>query len=80
MDSVKAPVLAYVGELDAFVPPVEAEVLLGAPAEVDLRVVPKAGHFSFVHLPPPGMGEESGFDRDGFLAGMVEETLAFVRS
>lgn len=75
---VKTPMLVYVGELDGFVPASQVEVLRNAPAEVDLRVVPKAGHFSFVHVPPPGMPEDPGFDRERFLAGMVEETLEFV--
>jgi len=72
--------LVYVGELDTFVPAVQVEVLKAAPAEVDLRVVSGAGHFSFVHVPPPGIDEEPGFDRDRFLAEMVDETAAFVSS
>lgn len=71
------PILAYVGELDTFVPASEVEVLKTAPAEVDLRIVPKAGHFSFVHVPPPGMDEDPEFDRDRFLARMVDETYEF---
>ena len=80
LDAVKVPILAYVGELDTFVPASEVEVLKTAPAEVDLRVVPKAGHFSFVHVPPPGMDEDPEFDRDRFLARMVDETYEFVSS
>ncbi|MGW6931535.1 hypothetical protein ACWGE0_15890 [Lentzea sp. NPDC054927] len=77
LDAVKAPMLAYVGELDAFVPASEVEVLKSAPAELDLRVVPRAGHFSFVHVPPPGMDEDPAFDRDRFLAQMVDDTVEF---
>ena len=80
LDAVTAPMLVYVGELDSFVPASSVEVLKSAPAEVDLRVVPGAGHFSFVHVPPPGMAEEPGFDRERFLSEMVEETLEFVSS
>jgi pimeloyl-ACP methyl ester carboxylesterase len=77
LDAVKTPMLVYAGELDTFVPAAEVEVLKAAPAEVDLRVVPKAGHFSFVHVPPPGMDEDPAFDRDRFLARMVDETYEF---
>jgi pimeloyl-ACP methyl ester carboxylesterase len=80
LDAVTTPMLVYVGELDDFVPASSVEVLKSAPAEVDLRVVPGAGHFSFVHVPPPGMEEEPGFDRERFLAEMVDETLGFVSS
>ncbi|PWK86151.1 hypothetical protein C8D88_105194 [Lentzea atacamensis] len=80
LDEVRTPMLVYVGELDPVVPPSQAEVLKSAPAEVDLRVVPKAGHFSFVHVPPPGMDEDPAFDRDRFLDGMVHETFEFISS
>ena len=80
LDEVKTPMLVYVGELDSFVPPAQVSVLKKAPTEVDLRVVPRAGHFSFVHVPPPGMGEDSAFDREAFLTRMVDETFEFVSS
>ncbi|MET9229491.1 alpha/beta fold hydrolase [Lentzea sp. NPDC003310] len=80
LDAVTTPMLVYVGELDTFVPASEVELLRAAPAEVDLRVVPKAGHFGFVHVPPPGVEDDPAFDRNGFLARMVDETSAFVSS
>jgi hypothetical protein len=55
-------------------------VLRDAPGPVDLRVVPGAGHFSFMHTLPPGVSEDPAFDRDAFLARMVEETFEFVSS
>jgi pimeloyl-ACP methyl ester carboxylesterase len=80
LDEVKTPMLVYAGELDPVVPPAQAEILKTAPADVDLRVVPGAGHFSFVHVPPPGIPEDPAFDRSRFLARMVEETFEFVSS
>lgn len=80
LDEVKTPMLVYVGELDSFVPPSQVEILKAAPAEVDLRVVPGAGHFGFVHVPPPGVVEDPAFDREAFLARMADETFEFVSS
>ncbi|MFD4671142.1 alpha/beta fold hydrolase [Lentzea sp. NPDC058450] len=78
LDAVAASMLVYVGELDTFVPASEVEILRAAPAEVDLRVVPHAGHFGFVHVPPPGMEDDPAFDRAAFLPRLVDETYAFV--
>ncbi|MEU0881836.1 hypothetical protein ABZ345_24755 [Lentzea sp. NPDC005914] len=79
LDAVDVPMLVFAGTGDTVTPVSQAELLLGAPGPVDLRVVPGAGHFSFLHTLPPGVAEEPGFDRERFLAGMVEETLEFVR-
>ncbi|MGW4212265.1 alpha/beta hydrolase family protein [Lentzea sp. NPDC004789] len=77
LDGVGVPMLVFAGSADVVTPVSQAELLLGAPGPVDLRVVPGAGHFSFMHTLPPGVAEESGFDRAGFLAEMVEATVEF---
>ncbi|MGI5506072.1 alpha/beta hydrolase family protein [Lentzea sp. CA-135723] len=76
--AVHTPILAYAGELDTVVPVADVEVLRAAPADVDVRVVPKAGHFGFMHVPPPGMDDDPAFDRAAFLPRLVDETCEFV--
>ncbi|MFH7596920.1 hypothetical protein WDV06_17740 [Streptomyces racemochromogenes] len=77
LDEVKAPMLVYAGEMDTVTPVEQAALLKGAPAQVDLRVVPGAGHFSFMNTPPPGMGETEGFDHARFLTDLAQATLEF---
>ncbi|MDX3803115.1 hypothetical protein [Streptomyces sp. AK04-3B] len=78
LDAVKASMLVYAGERDTVTPVEQAVLLQGAPAEVDLRVVPGAGHFSFMNTPPPGMAEAEGFDHARFLTDLAQATLEFV--
>ncbi|MEV6236382.1 hypothetical protein [Lentzea sp. NPDC051838] len=78
-DAVDVPMLVFAGEADTVTPVAQAELLRGAAGPVDLRVVPGAGHFSFMHALPPGVAEDPGFDRERFLAELVEETVEFVR-
>lgn len=75
---VKAPMLVYAGGADTVTPVAQASLLRGAAGPVDLRVVPGAGHFGFMHTPPPGMADDPAFDREGFLVTMVDETLDFI--
>ncbi|MDT7801781.1 MAG: hypothetical protein QOI78_5214 [Actinomycetota bacterium] len=77
LDAVKAPMLVYAGELDTVTPVEQATRLKGAPAQVDLRVVPGAGHFSFMNTPPPGTVEDEGFDRARFLTDLARATTEF---
>lgn len=77
LDAVTAPMLVYAGELDTVTPIEQASRLKSAPATVDLRIVPKAGHFSFMHVPPPGMADDDAFDRDRFLTDLAQATLEF---
>ena len=77
LDAVDVPMLVFAGSADVVTPVSQAELLLGAAGPVDLRVVPGAGHFSFLHALPPGVAEDPAFDRERFLAEMVEETVEF---
>lgn len=77
LDAVTAPMLVYAGELDTITPVEQAIRLKSAPADVDVRVVPKAGHFSFMNTPPPGMVDDDAFDRDRFLTDLAQATLEF---
>ena len=77
LDAVTAPALVYAAELDTVTPVEQALLLKHAPAEVEVRIVPKAGHFSFMHRPPPGTAEDPAFDRSGFLTGLAQSTLDF---
>ncbi|MET9630516.1 hypothetical protein ABZX92_23895 [Lentzea sp. NPDC006480] len=78
LDAVDVPMLVFAGTADTVTPVWQAELLRGAAGPVDLRVVPGAGHFSFLHALPPGVAEDPGFDRAKFLAEMVDETVEFV--
>ncbi|WP_116201817.1 alpha/beta hydrolase family protein [Amycolatopsis circi] len=77
LDAVTVPMLVYAGELDTVTPVEQATHLTSAPAEVDLHIVPKAGHFSFMHTPPPGTTDDAAFDRDAFLIDLARTTLEF---
>lgn len=76
--AVTAPMLVFAGELDAVTPVEQAMLLKNAPADVDVRIVPKAGHFSFMNTPPPGAVEDAGFDREAFLGELARATAEFV--
>lgn len=78
LGDVTAEMLVYAAELDAVTPPEQVALLLNAPAPVDMRVVAKAGHFSFMHTLPPGVAEDHEFDRDAALTEISEATLRFV--
>jgi pimeloyl-ACP methyl ester carboxylesterase len=78
LDGVTAPMLVFAGELDRVTPVEQALHLKSAPAPVDVRIEPGAGHFSFMNTPPPGTTEDPAFDRDRFLTELAEQTAAFV--
>ncbi|OBK99126.1 hypothetical protein A5646_22460 [Mycobacterium sp. 1245499.0] len=77
---MRAKMLVYAAELDTVTPVDEVAVLRTAPDPVVMRVVPKAGHFSFMHTLPPGVTEDSEFDRDAALTAITTETLQFVNT
>jgi pimeloyl-ACP methyl ester carboxylesterase len=77
LDAVTAPMLVYTGEMDTVTPVEQASRLQSAPAQVDLRVVPGAGHFSFMNTPPPGTVENENFDRARFLTDLAQATVEF---
>jgi pimeloyl-ACP methyl ester carboxylesterase len=77
LDAVTAPVLVFAGELDTVTPVEQAIHLKSAPTEVDVRIVPNAGHFSFMNTPPPGTADDDAFDRDPFLTDLAQRTLDF---
>jgi predicted dienelactone hydrolase len=75
--AVTAPILALTAEHDPLTPDSEARAALGSvadPTRVTIRMVPNAGHFSFLSPFPPGMHDAqfapamdpSGFDREEF--------------
>lgn len=79
LDSVTANLFVRAGEGDTVTPPSQSEWLreaLGERVSVDRRVEPGAGHFSFMHLPPPGMPEPLS-NHEAFLARLTEEIVAF---
>ncbi|MEU5807381.1 hypothetical protein [Streptomyces sp. NPDC047718] len=77
LDAVTAPMLVYAGERDTVTPVEQAIHLKSAPTQVDLRVVPGAGHFSFMNTPPPGTVDSEGFDRSQFLTDLAQATTEF---
>jgi alpha-beta hydrolase superfamily lysophospholipase len=80
LDAVHAPLLVWAGDQDEITPPAQAELLkraLGERVDVDLRVIAGAGHFSFMHAPPPHVTEPLA-DRDAFLAELTSELCRFV--
>jgi predicted dienelactone hydrolase len=89
--AVNVPILMRTAEHDPHTPAFHAEVVLrGVPdrAQVDHRVVPNAGHFSFQTPFPAAMTrpefppsqDPPGFDRAAFQHVLQAEVLAFLRA
>jgi len=77
LDAVTVPMLVYAGELDTITPVEQAIHLKNAPTKVDLHIVPKAGHFSFMNTPPPGTADDEALDRDRLLTDLAQTTTEF---
>jgi pimeloyl-ACP methyl ester carboxylesterase len=78
LDAVTAPMLVFAGELDTVTPVQQALSLRQGPGPVDVQIVPKADHFSFMNTRPPGTADPAGFDRETFLRDLAQVTLEFV--
>jgi len=79
LSQVEIPVLIIAASEDTVTPPAQAEFLqrgLAARVPVELHVAQGAGHFSFMHQPPPDTVEPLA-DRDAFLAEVGERLAAF---
>lgn len=84
---VDVPVLMYSGERDALAPPMFTDIVRRDVRELDHRVVPNAGHFSFASPFPPAMTSPSfppsqdppGFDRAAYQPLLHAEITAFLR-
>jgi pimeloyl-ACP methyl ester carboxylesterase len=79
LDAITTPVFVRAGELDTVTPPAQAEWLresLASRVSIDLRVEPGAGHFSFMHAPPPGMPEPL-VNHSAFVEALTAEIVAF---
>ena len=88
--AVALPILLLVGGQDEFLPPAHANIIrwgVPDPAEVALRVVENAGHYSFLTPFPaarvspdfPPSQDPPGFDRARFHEVFYEEVLVFLR-
>lgn len=87
--AVRVPVLMLTAEKDPHTPPLHGQIIRdGLPPETPLehRVVPNAGHFSFLSPFPPAMTSPSfppsqdpeGFHREQFHTQLNAEVLAFL--
>ncbi len=82
LDDVRVPILAWVGAKDTITPPAHAELLKQAlqdRASVEVRIERDAGHFSFMHTPPPSAIETLP-DRDEFLARLTADVIRFAEA
>ena len=80
LDAVRTPLLVWAATEDSITPPAQAQLLvdvLGGRLRVDLRVEQGAGHFSFMHTPPPHTTEPLP-DREAFLARLTAEVGDFL--
>ncbi|MEV0354685.1 alpha/beta fold hydrolase [Nocardia sp. NPDC050697] len=78
LDALTIPLLVLAGGKDTVTPPEQALHLRTAPAEVEVRVLPDAGHFAFMHTPPPGITEAPPSDPAQLLTEITEATVRFV--
>lgn len=76
--AVSARMLVFAGERDQITPVEDVSCLTAAPVDVDLRVVPGAGHFSFMDVLPPGVDDHLGAERDVLLTRLAADTLRFL--
>ena len=70
----------WAGTNDAITPPPQASFLksaLGERVPVELHIIEGAGHFSFLHVPPPHTTEPLA-DRDAFLGALTRDVCEFV--
>jgi predicted dienelactone hydrolase len=88
--AVTVPIFVRTGDEDIWTPPIHGEIVeRGVPdrAKVDLRVVPRAGHFSFMTPYPDDLRrpdvlpstDPPGFDRAAYEPVLGEEIVAFLR-
>ncbi len=88
--SVTVPILALTAEHDTLTPDGEVRAALATvpdPTQVSIRMVPNAGHFSFLSPFPPGLhpaqfapaADPSGFDREGFHQCFPRLVLEWIR-
>jgi hypothetical protein len=81
LEGVTANLFVRAGECDTVTPPSQSVWLgeaLGARVSLNHRVEPGAGHFSFMHLPPPGL-PESLANHEAFLERLTGEIVDFAR-
>lgn len=80
LDELHARITVWTGTSDRITPPSNAARLReGLPKTTSFteQLAEGAGHFSFMHRPPPGVPEPLA-DRDAFLATLCESIVAFV--
>jgi pimeloyl-ACP methyl ester carboxylesterase len=80
LDAVRAPIHAWAGTLDVITPVAQTQWLQQAIASgvaVEAHVCEGAGHFSFMHVPPPQTTEPLA-DRDAFLAQLTRDVCRAV--
>lgn len=90
LGEIDSPILMRTAEKDQFAPGFHADIVTGGIGDTDLidhRVVPGAGHFSFLSVFPPEMTrpdfppsqDPAGFDRSAFHKILNGEIVAFLR-
>jgi fermentation-respiration switch protein FrsA (DUF1100 family) len=90
LKNVALPIQLWAGERDPFTPLWQAQLILDLVPHRDrvaFRVVPNAGHFSFLSPFPPAMKlpgflpafDPAGFDREAFHAELNVEMRAFLQ-
>ena len=80
LETVRIPLLAWVGSADRITPPAQTEWLAQAMRSwlaVDIRITRGAGHFSFMDQPPPQVVEPLQ-DKQAFLHEYSSEICRFV--
>ena len=79
LNRIQIPIQAWAGTLDAITPQAQIEFLrdhLPPKVSFDLRIVDRAGHFSFMNTLPPEICD-SIVDRHEFLSALAESVCRF---
>lgn len=82
LNNIQIPIQAWGGTLDTITPPQQLEVFhrtLSNQAQVDIRLIEGAGHFTFMNILPPNMIDPME-KRDEFLTQLSSEVCKFVVS
>lgn len=73
LDNLRVPVIVLAGAADTVTPPITAEILRAAPAEVIVHTYERVGHLDFLSTLPPTVTPSPGLDHDAFIKSLAAD-------